>query len=407
MRLPHHTTRTLFVALAIVIFAGAGFASGYGVANKQNTEAAPAVQAASGVSLDSFWESWGILNKRFYGEISDQKRIDGAIGGMVAGLGDPYTAYFPKQQDKIFREDLQGKFGGIGAQLELRNGLVTVVAPLHGTPAETAGLKAGDVILKINQTSTEGIAVDDAVSQIRGEKGTKVTLTIGRAGQKSFDIDVVRDTIVVKSVVEGVDWNDPEIAYIKINQFGDDTASQFSTFLSDTTKASKKGIIIDLRNNPGGFLEKAIQMIGMVIPEKPVSDIKELSDRVVVMEKYKDKADDRLRATNAPINTSIPIVLLVNGGSASASEIMAGALRDYGRATMIGTKTFGKGSVQDLVELKGGGSVKVTIAHWLTPKGTEINGKGIEPDVVLDLPADVLPSTTDVQVQKALEILKK
>jgi carboxyl-terminal processing protease len=383
---------------------GASFVSGYGVGQRQSGDTA--VAAAANVSLDKFWESWGILDKKFYGELDNQKRIDGAIGGMVAGLGDPYTTYLPEQQDKIFREDLQGEFGGIGAQLELRNGVITVVAPLQGTPAEKAGLQPGDLITKIDDAVTDGMSIDDAVSRIRGEKGSSVQLTIVRPGVDQRVVPVVRDTITVRSVVADAAWTEPDIAYIKINQFGDDTASQFATALQEATTQQRKGIILDLRNNPGGFLDKAVQMIGMVIPQNPQSDKENLRNRVAVIEQFKGKPEQTYRATVPPINDSIPMVVLVNGGSASASEIMSGALRNYGRATLVGTKTFGKGSVQDIVKLQGGGSVKVTIAHWLTPAGDEINKKGITPDVVVELPEGTQPSTTDAQVVKALEIIR-
>jgi carboxyl-terminal processing protease len=354
-------------------------------------------------SLATFWESWNILDKKFYGETSSEKRIEGAISGMVAGLGDPYTTYLAPKQDELFRSGLEGSFGGIGAELEVISELLTVVTPLQGTPAEKSGILAGDIILKIDGVETKSLSFLDAVDKIRGEKGTEVTLSIARAGKDEvFDVKVTRDTITVKSVSSENLGTNGEIAYIKLNQFGADTAKLFGEALQAAVDGNKKGVIVDLRNNPGGFLDSAITTIGMVLPEEITSDNEFLKARTAVRETYKNRADSRQVATNAPVAASIPMVVLVNGGSASASEIFSGAMKDYGRAKLIGQKTFGKGSVQDLVELENGGSIKVTIAHWLTPLGTEINKKGVLPDKEVILAEGEKISAQDSQVAAAL-----
>lgn len=357
------------------------------------------------VNLSTFWQAWDLLDGKFYGETNDEKRLEGAISGMVAGLEDPYTVYLPPAEDDLFRADLQGSFGGIGAELEMRNQLLTIVAPLQGTPAEKAGLVAGDVIFKIDDKETATLNVTEAVGYIRGDKGTKVKLTIVRAGKEApFEVELERDTIVVKSVVAEQIGTDQAIAYIKVNKFGDDTTDLLKAAFQDA--ATKKGIILDLRNNPGGYLYSAVEAIGMVIPTTITSDNADLRNRVALKERTKDGEEKAERATNRAIVPEVPLVVLINGGSASASEIFAGAMKDYGRAKLVGELSFGKGSVQDLVDLKNGGSIKVTIAHWLTPTGTEINGKGIEPDVKVVLPEDVSPSKDDVQVQEALKLLQ-
>ncbi len=354
-------------------------------------------------NLGTFWEAWNILDKKFYGDTSTDARVDGAISGMVAGLGDPYTTYLAPKQDKLFRSGLEGSFGGIGAELEVINEQLTIVSPLQGTPSEKSGLKAGDIILKIDGEETKNLSFLDAVDKIRGEKGTDVTLTIGRSGKdEPFDVKVTRDTITVKSVSSENIGPNGEVAYIKLNQFGEDTSKLFRDALATAVADGKKGVIVDLRNNPGGFLTTAIDAIGFVLPETIASDNEFLKARTAVRETYKNKIEDKQVATNSPVADTMPMAVLVNGGSASASEIFSGAMKDYGRAKLVGQKTFGKGSVQDLVELKNGGSIKVTIAHWLTPLGTEINKKGVVPDVEVSLKEGEKLSSSDSQVIAAL-----
>jgi len=365
-----------------------------------------APEADKNVNLSNFWQAWDILNQNFYYGTNTAKQVDGAISGMVSGLGDPYTVYLPPSVSNVFTTNLQGSFGGIGAELEIDNGSLTVVAPLAGTPAEKAGLIAGDIITKINGKDVSNMTFDDAIVAIRGTNGTVVTLTIVRKGHTDpFDVPITRDTVTVKSVTTDLIGANKDIAYIKINQFGDDTTDLLKTALQDAATNNRKGIIIDLRNNPGGLLTAAVASIGMVLPQTITSTDADLSQRVAVHEKDRNGGITTQDATAAPIVPTIPMVVLVNAGSASASEIFSGAMKDYGRAKLVGDKTFGKGSVQQLEDLSNGGSIKVTIAHWLTPKGTDINGKGIEPDDAVSLPVDQQPTETDAQVQEALKDL--
>ncbi|MEZ0286995.1 MAG: S41 family peptidase, partial [Candidatus Paceibacterota bacterium] len=294
-------------------------------------------------------------------------------------------------------------FGGIGSELSVKSGQLVIMSVLDDTPSSRAGLRANDVIISIDGAETADMSFVDAIDKIRGDEGSTVKLSIGREGEeKALAIDVIRDVIVVKSVITDKLGTNKDIGYIKVNQFGQDTSQAFRQALVDAKDS--KGVVIDLRNNPGGYLNASLQMIGMVLPQTPTKGDAVLGRRVGVTEKDRD-GDKELPAGRDIILDTMPLVILVNEGSASASEIFAGAMKDYARAKVIGVKTFGKGSVQELQELGNGGSIKVTVAKWYTPLGTGIDGTGIEPDMVVELPEDVTASKDDVQVKKALEIL--
>lgn len=399
--------------LSVAMILGAGGLIGYrygryqslrppgGISNTSNESG-----STDGINFGTFWQAWNTVDANFYGSTDSKKRLDGAIAGMVSGLGDPFTDYLPPTQNKLFQSQLAGSFGGIGAELNVQSGVLIIVAPLSGSPAAGAGLKAKDIILKIDGADTGTLNFDDAVNKIRGPKGSVVTLTIARQGtEKPFDVKVTRDTVTVKSVTSDKLGVDKQIGYVKVNEFGQDTTALFQAALQEVKTNGAKGVIIDLRDNPGGYLQGAADDIGMLLPTNVISDKPALSKRVAVQERFKDghQQDDPAGLTS--ILPDLPAIILVNGGSASASEIFSGAMHDYGRAKLVGSKTFGKGSAQNLFPLDNGGSVKVTIAKWFTPLGVGIDGKGLQPDVSVDLPTDVKPSTTDVQVQKALELL--
>lgn len=404
-----------FVSMLLII---ASAFAGYsiGVSHERAYQADPTVQRSGEPSYAVLRQVWSVLNREFYGDLTSATQADGAVQGMVASLGDPFTVYLPPKDDAIFRDDLKGSFGGIGAELEMRNGLVTVVAPLPGTPAERAGLQASDVLVKVGEKETKDLNLDDVITLIRGEVGTSVSLTILREGTEGpVVVDITRDTIVVKSI-ESSPLAGGQVDYIKISQFGDDTLEAFRDAVENTAKDGAKALVIDLRNNPGGYLESASSMIGMLIPNEVNSTDSYLKKRTTVREKtcnYSGSGSSRACAAREIVTTtdesavlpSLPIVLLVNRGSASASEIFAGALRDYNRAKIVGTTTYGKGSVQDLVPLDAGGSVKVTVAHWLTPLGLEINKIGVKPDIEATLAEGVQPSKDDAQVTAALQSL--
>jgi carboxyl-terminal processing protease len=381
------------------LLVGGGIAIGYQIGHRS------VVASSEAVDLGVFWQTWRAIDKKFFGTIDNEKRVDGAISGMVAGLGDPYTVYLPPVAKKQFEEDLQGSFGGIGAELNVKNGQLVIVSALSDTPAEAAGLLPNDIILKIDDAETAKLTMSEAIDRIRGEVGTKVSLSIQRAtSEEPLLIEVTRATITVKSVKVDTIGAKNDIAYIKVNQFGQDTATDFRAALVAAKQAGRKGLVIDFRNNPGGYLASAVQMLGMLLPETTSKAEPALQRRVAVLEKGK-KGDREDVAGHDIVWDSVPLVVLVNGGSASASEIFAGAIKDYGRGTVLGSKTFGKGSVQELQDLANGGSIKVTIAKWFTPLGTGIDGTGIAPETVVDLPEGTIPSTTDAQVAAALAAL--
>lgn len=343
------------------------------------------------VDFSAFWDVWNQVSSKFVGTTDPQKMIDGAIKGMVNAIGDPYTVYMDATEAKSFAADLSGQFSGIGAQLAIKDGKIMVVSPIAGTPAEKIGLKPQDQIVKIDGQATESMLIDTAISKIRGPKGTKVTLNILRTGWTGpQDFIITRDTITIKSV----DWKmeDGNIAYISINQFGDDTTDLMKQAAKEIAVKNPKAIVLDLRNNPGGYLQSAIDVSSLFVPK----------GSVVVKEKYKDNHIDTQSTTLDPVLQNYKVFILVNGGSASAAEITAGALQDLNGSLLIGEKTFGKGSVQELENLGGGASLKVTIAHWLTPKDRAIDKVGLAPDIAVDLTEADANADRDPQLDRAL-----
>lgn len=347
------------------------------------------------VDFSLFWDVWGKVRDKYAGTVNSQEMVYDAINGALASLDDPYTLFLPPDEAKRFDEDLKGSFDGIGAELEKRNGNLTVVAPLENSPAAKAGVKAKDIIVKIEDTETADLSIDEAVNKIRGPKGTTIKLTIIREGAlQPIEVAIARDTIVVKSVKWEV--KDGNIGYIKLNQFGEDTTELVGKALNELAGKNIKGLIVDVRNNPGGFLDASVDITSLF-----------LKDRGAIV-KEENKAGDitELRATLAAKQTDVPMVVLVNGGSASASEIFAGALQDYGRAKLIGEKTFGKGSVQELEKVDGGGAVRITVAKWLTPKNRQINKLGISPDMEVTISEEDVKAERDPQLDRALAELK-
>jgi carboxyl-terminal processing protease len=346
------------------------------------------------VDFSLYWEAWNSFKDKSVYDLDGQKMVYGSIAGMLSSVNDPYTVFFTPEDNKRFKEDFQGEFTGIGVELVMKNNLPTVVAPLSKTPAESAGLKADDVILEVDGQKTSDLGFNEIVDKIRGQKGTKVTLKIARAGKdEPITVEVIRDTIVVKSVEwEFKDNNGKKYAYVKVRQFGDDTDELFSQFVDDAVNNHPDGIIVDLRNNPGGYLESAINLSSYFL------------DGGVVVKEAGKQGEKEYKVTKKARLNGTKTVVLVNGGSASASEIFAGAMQDRGAATLLGEKTFGKGSVQQLIDLSDGSSIKVTVAKWLTPKGRAINGEGIKPDIAV--PANDDPKI-DNQLQEAVSQLTR
>jgi len=350
---------------------------------------------AQDIDFNLFWEVWDSLHQNYVDQekLTDKELFYGALKGMVAAVGDPYTVFMDPKVSKEFSDDLAGTFEGIGAEIGIKDDLLTVVAPLPDMPAEKAGLKAGDKILYINKESTAGMSVDVAVSKIRGAKGTEVTLTIGRVGAAGTkDYMIKRDKIVVKSV--RTEMRKDGIYVIKVSSFNNDTDDLFNKAVADVIQKNPRGVILDLRNNPGGYLETAIDMAS-----------KWVDKGIIVSEKFSDSKKNDHMSRGRALLKGYKTVVLVNEGSASASEIVAGALQDNGKATILGAKTFGKGSVQTLNELKDGSSIKVTIAKWLTPRGRSINEHGIEPDRYVNFTIEDFNDGKDPQLDRALDIM--
>lgn len=350
------------------------------------------------VDFALFWKVWEILKDKFV----DQSKLDakqmlyGAIDGMLASTGDPYTTFFDPKEKQDFQEDMTGNFEGIGAEMAIKDGVLTIVSPLEGTPAERVGLLAGDRILKIDNETTADIDIEEAVRRIRGPKGTSVTLNIYHEGdEEAKDIVIPREVIHVKSI--RFEMKEGNIAYIRINRFGDETADEFERSVRSAVSAKAQGVVIDLRNDPGGLLTCAVDIASFLLPEKSVVVIEE-----------NGKGDRKELKTHAgDIFSKLPTSVIINGGSASASEILAGALRENrDNVRLIGKQSFGKGSVQELVSVTKDTAVKITVAKWLTPKGNQINKIGIAPDEEVDLTREQVTNKEDPQLQKALEWVK-
>lgn len=388
--------KKLIYFFIVIILVGGGTAGGFLVGKNQVP-----VNACKPENLDFslFWDAYNKLQSHYINpeKIDNQKVVYGAILGMTKSLGDPYTAFFEPKDAKIFQQNLEGSFDGIGVEVGLKKEQLTVIAPLKGTPGEKAGLKAGDLIVSINGKSTADMSVESAVTLIRGKKGTEVTLTVFRDGwTKTKDIMIVRDTIKVDSVT----WElkDGNVAYIQIHQFDQSLSTDFRKIAFEILKSPVQKIVLDLRNNPGGYLEVSQDIAGWFLED----------GQVVTIEDFGKGKDQQLYKTSGNGSfKNYPMVILMNKGSASASEILAGSLRDNRKVELVGEKSFGKGSVQEVVNLQDNESfLKITIAKWLTPKGNSISEVGLEPDVKVEISEDDFKNQKDPQLQKALEIIR-
>lgn len=324
-----------------------------------------------GLDPSPLWRIWNQVDQNYDGNVNNQNEIYGAMKGLVASLGDPYSEFMDPTETKNFQSELSGTVEGIGAEVGISSGKIVIISPLTDSPAERAGLKPGDIITSIDGKSTTSLSLGDAVGKIRGKKGTVVDLAITR-GSATLNFKITRDVVQTPSVISRMEQG---YAYLQITRFSSETGNVFHDQLAALLKQSPKGIVVDVRNNPGGYLQTAVQIASEFLP----------ANKVVVTERTKNKNVETLRASEGglAIDTSLPMTVLVNGGSASASEILAGALKDNHRATLIGTKTFGKGSVQDFETLPDDSSLRLTIAHWYMPSGKGINGVGMKPDVTV------------------------
>lgn len=352
------------------------------------------------VDFSLFWKVWELVKQKHIDNamLDANKMLYGAINGMLSATGDPYTTFFSPEENQEFQEKLSGNFEGIGAEIGMKDGTLTVVAPLDDSPASKSGLLAGDRIFKVNGEDIGSLTLEQAVRKIRGPKGTKVNLTIFREGdEETRDVDVIRDVIQVRSVK--VEIKDDGIALIRVSQFGETTVQEFDRAVDEAVRARSRGLVIDLRNNPGGLLDGAVSLASRLLPK----------GQVVVIEEEGGGKKQELRTGGGDRLSHIPTAILINEGSASASEILAGALKDNNSdgVTIIGEKSFGKGSVQQLFPVTGKTSVKITIAHWLTPSGKQINKEGISPDIEVKMTSKDYEEKRDPQLDRALEVVRE
>lgn len=398
----------LFAVLAAGLI-GSAFLAGFGVAWGMGATAPRALRAAPAEAppgppprdlqeaFDVFWETWKLVQKEYYGEIpAPQTVVYGAIRGALQTLNDPYTSFIEPRIARIIQEDASGQFEGIGALVRMnRDNKLEIVRTFEGSPAQRAGLRAGDLVVKVNGQSIVGYSIYEAIALIRGPAGTSVTLTIERPGQRDpFEVTVTRARITIP-VVE--DRMLPEgIAYVRLFDFSAQATRQLQERLKALLAQNPRGLILDLRDNPGGFLDQAIQVADLFLDEG-----------VIAYERTKDGQEQVFRSKRGDIAERIPMVVLVNAGSASASEIVAGALQDRGRALLVGERTFGKGSVQHSHTLSDGSELRVTIARWFTPNNRAIHGQGLHPDIEVTVEPGAETAEVDPQLQRAVEVLQR
>jgi len=406
-------------AIGAVVIAIVGFFAGTAIGTS-HVAPATAIMGAVGITenytqptnvdFSPVWKAWSIIDERYVpphaatttatttpnGASDPQARVWGLIDGLAGSLDDPYTVFMPPVQAQIFSEDIAGNFEGVGMEIAIRDNILTVVSPLKDSPSARAGMKAGDRIIKIDGTDTRGITIEVAVQKIRGLKGTEVTFTIVREGeQESKEIKVTRDVINIPTIK--TELRPDGVFVIDLYNFSAVSSGLFRGALREFVESSSNELILDLRGNPGGYLEAAVEMASWFLPQ----------GEIVVTEDYVDKQNDivhRSRGYNV-FGPNLHMIVIVDRGSASASEILAGALKHYHIAQLLGTNTFGKGSVQELVPITADTSLKFTVARWLTPGGIQIPIEGIEPDIMLKVTDEEIKAGKDPQLDKAVELL--
>ena len=407
----HHHTRSIVTrGISFALVAALAFCAGIVVSGGNSSSSLVAHMPIIGDQLDAtpdqsadladFWKAWNALDANYVITHASstlpsvKDRIFGAISGLASSYGDPYTVFFPPVQAKAFADSISGSFAGVGMEIDVKNNILTVIAPLKGTPAEAAGIKAGDQIAAINGKTTDGISTDAAVAAIRGPAGTTVDFTIVRSG-KPLDIKVTREIIQVPETDDGLNTANG-VYHIALYEFTSNSASLFDQAFSRFKASGSKKLVIDLRGNPGGYLDAAVDIASHFLPK----------GATVVTEDFGGKESNTVHTSlgyqDVPAGTNIAV--LIDGGSASASEILAGALQDSHTAMIIGTQSFGKGSVQTLMNLDGG-SLKVTVARWITPAGHWIMGNGITPNIVVPFTQADATAKTDPQMARAVQFL--
>ncbi len=403
MNSERYTQIWISVLIAVIIFSAGFYAGKEDSVDLGSLQVLNATTTES-VDLEPFWKAWAILDERFSPpssttpKVENQDKIWGAIEGLASSYGDPYTVFFPPVESKVFEEEISGSFGGVGMEIGLADGVLTVIAPLKGTPASEAGVLAGDKIIAIDDKPALKLNTDEAIKLIRGEIGSKVSITFVRKGvdepivknitRKAIEIPTVKTRILPEGVF-----------VIELYNFSATSPNLFRASLREFIESGADKLVIDLRNNPGGYLEAALDMASWFLP----------TGKVVVTEDFGDETEDReYRSKGYDIFTDqLKLAILINEGSASASEILAGALREYDKATLIGENTFGKGSVQELVSLTSDTSLKITVAHWFTPLGNSISDGGLAPDIEVKLTEENTKDGADPQLNAAVEYLTK
>lgn len=394
--------------IASVFLVFAVFSAGYFFGKKNQPEPVPILNipnatddtVSTKADFSPFWKVWQKINEKsiYANKKTDQEKVWGAVQGLASSLGDPYTVFFPPEENKLFNDSIHGSFGGIGAEISIKDKVLTIVAPLKDSPAFKAGLKSGDKILKINKTDTTDMTVDKAINLIRGEKGTNVTLNIFRKGEKSArDVTITRDTIEIPTI-DTEKFSSDKVFVISLYSFSENSAELFRKALLEFNDTGYNKLIIDLRGNPGGYLDSAVNISSWFL------DV----GKIIVTEDYGSKRSPDVLKSRGPkvFNDQLNLIILVDGGSASASEILAGALQQNGVASLVGEKTFGKGSVQEVIDITKDTSLKVTVARWLTPNGTSISEQGLTPDYIVPFTEKDFIEKKDPQMEKALELLK-
>ncbi|QQR82604.1 S41 family peptidase [Candidatus Campbellbacteria bacterium] len=392
---------TLFIC-ALALF-GVGFFVGKDsvipvslVTDVKNVEKPQTVSA----DFNQFWSVWNLINDKYFAASSSvsQEKVWGAIGGLVDSLGDPHSIFFPPEDAQMFQDMILGSFGGVGMEVGEKEGVITVIAPLKGSPAERAGIRAGDTVVEIGATSTANMSLDEAVKQIRGKIGTQVQLTLAREGNPEFIIvKVMRENISIPTL--DTKLRDDGIFVISLYNFDAKSSVKMREAFEAFTASQSTKLILDVRGNPGGFLDAAVDIASYFLPE----------GAIVVREKFDQGREEHVyrSAGYALLKKPFDMVVLVDGGSASASEILAGAFQEHNIAKLVGQKTFGKGSVQELIPLAGGASLKLTVGEWTTPNGTSISKNGLTPDVVVPMTFEDSQAGKDPQMDSAVGILLK
>ncbi|WHY12059.1 S41 family peptidase [Peribacillus frigoritolerans] len=393
---------TFIMGIFLVIFLTAGITT---IALTFGDEKVESLAPDKHAEFEKLYSTYDKIKDDYYEEVDEEKLVDGAINGMIKSLDDPYSAYMDKKEASSFHESISSSFEGIGAEIQEQDGQIMVVSPIKGSPAEKAGVKPNDIILRVDGKSVEGLTSSEAVLKIRGEKGTKVDLSISRAGESEpIKLTIKRDTIPIETVY--AEMLDDGVAKIQVTSFSEHTVQELKTALEEMSKKEMKGLVLDLRGNPGGLLDQAIEMASLFIPNGKV--VLQVEDRSGKKDVYKSENDGELK---------IPVVVLIDDGSASASEIVAAAVSESADIPLIGVKSFGKGTVQTAQDFKDGSNFKYTAAKWLTPEGNWIHKKGIKPDITVKLPdyaslpyispdKELKASDSSSEVKAAEEMLK-